>query len=649
VAQGPLGDAPNTQEGIVMTTDANLVHRSVPADDSPAAGDGAASGAPAAESREPGPGRTIALNADFARRGVWAGVEDLVEQAYLDLSAKGRSDILDSHNYELHLTLPKYRDGIPLAYASLTDTTTGVEKTRNFPLDRAYRVVHGLVGLVLQWREACPEPGGWTILVRDFDRSQHLARRFFVELARRAAPRGDITVLAQTGSVAEGAALDLHRSSPVALGAQARQALEARERSLSRDEIDRLEPLVETLGLDTMEEHYPELLAHYRRTGADLPAALVALKACCLYNHFGYYHESGSFVDTVMPHFEALVEDEEARWNYIGNIFQGLVMIGRQDEALRIVETYAEPHLTRPDLRAKMSYLLSMIHLRYASTPDLRLAEKHILAAIDYIDAAEASLDPAEFHFMKVFIDNGLAFLRVRQGRKEEALHLCQTGYERLTTALGEERHRLHRSVLQYNTAQVYVMLDQPDAALAHYAKSIEMDPYYSEYYNETANILQRQERYEEALDAYELAIRYSAPYPEVFFNKAVCQTQLGQWDSALASFATSLELEPRQPEAYLLRAEVYGVLDRSEEALADLDAVIAADRDSVTARVNRAVLHFNDARYDLALADMDQVIALDGGDPEHYENRAEIHKAMGRAELYARDLSRAGELRVAV
>jgi tetratricopeptide (TPR) repeat protein len=650
VAQGPLGGASNTSEGILMT-DSKLAHRSVPADDFLPSDKGASRGAPDRESEAPNPARVIAVNADFARRGVWAGVEDLVEQAYLDLSASGRRDILDPHNYELHLTLLKHRGDIPLAHASLTDTARGAEKTRNFPLDRAYRIVHGLVGLILQWRDACPEPGIWTILVGNFDDSQHLARCFFVELARRAAPRGDIVVLAETDSVPPGAALDLYRSAPVALGAETRQALKALETAgppLSAEEIEKLEHLIGTGGFETMEEHYPKMLAHYRRTDADLPAALIALKALCLYNHFGYYHESGSFADTVLPHFEALVADEDARWNYIGNIFQGLVMIDRQEEALRVIETLAEPHLTRPDLRAKMSYLLSMIFLRYSSTPDLRLAEKHILAAVDYIDAAEAGMDPDDFHFMKVFIDNGLAFLRVRQGRKAEALHLCQTGYERLTTALGEARHRLHRSVLQYNMAQVYVALDQPEAALEHYAKSIEMDPYYSEYYNESGNILQREGRYEEALDAYEFAIRYSAPYPEVFFNKAVCQTHLGQWEAALASFATSLELEPRQPEAYLLRAEVYGVLDRDGEALADLDAVIAADDRAVTARVNRAVLHFNDERFDLALADMDQVIALDGGDPEHYENRAEIHKAMGRAELYGDDLRQAGELRVA-
>ncbi|MBV8687423.1 MAG: tetratricopeptide repeat protein [Alphaproteobacteria bacterium] len=618
-----------------MTPDAKLLHRPVP-DDLPTAG---------AAPEAPSPGRTIALNADFARRGVWAGVEDLVEQAYLDLRAKGLGDVLERHNYELHLALPRHRDGMPLAYASLTDTATGAEKTRNFPLDRAYRLVHGLVGLVLEWRAASPEPGTWTILVGRFDDSQHLARRFFIELARRAAPRGDILVLAETGSLPGGTALDLHASAPVVLGAEARQALESLERPDGEDGNGRL---AEAVRLETMEEHYPELLAHYRRIGDDRSAALIALKALCLYNHYGYYHESGSFVDTVLPQFDALVRDEADRWNYIGNIFQGLVTIGRLDEARRIIETLAEPQLTRPDLRAKMSYLLSMVYLRYAARPDLALAEKHILAAVDYIDAAEGTIDPDDFHFMKVFIDNGLAFLRVRQGRQAEALHLCQAGYERLTTALGEERHRLHRSVLQYNTAQVYVALDQLDAALVHYAKSIQMDPYYSEYYNESGNILQRQERYEEALAAYDLAIRYSAPYPEVFFNKAVCETQLGRWEEALASFATSLEMEPRQPEAYLLRAEVLSALDRDEEALADLDAVVAADGDAVTARVNRAVLRFNRAQYDLALVDMDHVVALDAGNPEQYENRAEIHKAMGRADLHADDLRRAGALRAA-
>ncbi|WP_404338619.1 tetratricopeptide repeat protein [Sphingomonas sp. MMS12-HWE2-04] len=572
-------------------------------------------------------GRVIELDACFARGGAWTGVQALIEQGYAELRAKGRGDIIDRHNYELHMVLLKRRHEIPLAYASLTDSSTGVEKTRNFPLDRAYRIVHGLVGFVLEWRATDSGSAPWTIRVARLDAAQHLATRFFTELARRAGARGSIRIEPLADS-------ELWRARA---GGAAR---------LDADEAETLERQIDALGQEAAEEHYPALLAHYRETGNARAAAAIALKALCLYNHYGYYHESGSFADTVLPHVAALAPDEEARWNYIGNIFQGLVMIGRQDEALRVVETLAEPYLTRPDLRAKMHYLLSMIHLRYAVVPDLALAQTHILAAAQYIDAAEGAIEPDEFHFLKVFIDNGLAFLRVRQNRKAEALALCQAGFERLTAALGEARHRLHRSVLQYNAAQVYVALGQPQAALDHYAKSIEMDPHYSEYYNESANLLQGLGRYDEALAAYDLAIRYSAPYPEVHYNRAVCQSQLEQWDAALASFERSLELNPDQPEAYLLRAEVFGVLDRSAEALADLDRVIVADQDAVSARVNRAVLHFNAQSYGLALADMDHVIAVEPDNPEHYENRAEIFRALGDDERCARDMRRAEAVR---
>ena len=185
--------------------------------------------------------------------------------------------------------------------------------------------------------------------------------------------------------------------------------------------------------------------------------------------------------------------------------------------------------------------MLSMIHLRYARKPDLALAEHYILLAAQDIAAARGAIDDADQTFLRVFIDNGLAFLRVRQGRARDALALCQEGYALLTRELGDDRHALHRSVLQYNTAQVYVMLDRAEDALAHYRKSIEMDPYYSEYYNESGNLLQRQGRFEEALALYELAVRYSAPYPEVHFNRGVCQSQTGDWEAALASFALSL------------------------------------------------------------------------------------------------------------
>ncbi|QAY76229.1 tetratricopeptide repeat protein [Sphingosinicella sp. BN140058] len=583
-----------------------------------------------------GEDRAFVLDARFSHRGTWAGIEDLVESAYLALRRLGRDDLIDRYNYALHMVLPRHRQGLALVHATLTDSSEGTERTRNFPLDRAYRIVHSLVELIVDWQREVAPTGQWTVLARGFDEAQHLSRRFFAELARRAS---SIKVVVETE--------DGNASAPEPFAELVQNELPST--IIDEQEKEQLEAVLDSCGFDLFEQHYPALLAHYRHYGYELAAARLAIRALSICNHYGYYHESGSFAEAVLPHFDAIVGDDQVlRWNLVGNIFQGLVMVGQQDRAQSVVEALAGEHLTRPDLLAKMNYVLAMVHLRYATVQDIGRAEHHLGLAGEMVAAARGMLPPDEYHFFKVFSDNGLAFLRVRQGRREEALALCTEGYALLTAELGEHRHKLHRSVLQYNAAQVYVMLDRLDDALAYYAQAAEMDPYYSEYHNEAGNILQRQERYAEALEAYDRAIAYSAPYPQVHFNKAVCHTHLEQWDEALAAFGYSLELDPAQSEALLMRAEILDALGREDEALADIETAIALDGELVTARVNRAVAYF--ARGDLtgALRDMDHVIAIERDEPSHYENRAEIYRAMAHEDQYLRDLEKARDLRLA-
>jgi tetratricopeptide (TPR) repeat protein len=289
-----------------------------------------------------------------------------------------------------------------------------------------------------------------------------------------------------------------------------------------------------------------------------------------------------------------------------------------------------------------------MHHLRYAKAKDAHLAEQYILRAVENVRQAKGRPGDLQYAFVKVFVDNGLAFLRARQGYHQEALDLCQSGYDFITEELGEDRHLLHRSVLHYNIAQVYVMMGRLDEGLEYFSKTILMDPNYSEYHNETGNILQDQGRYQEAVDRYAVAIRCSAPYAEVYFNKAVCHARLEEYDVALHCFDFSLELNPDQPSAYALRADLLRELGRIDEALEGYDSAIALGYDSTAMRVNRAVLHYNNGSYAQALADMDHVIALDPDDGAHYENRAAIYQAMQREELYLRDLEMAERLSVA-
>lgn len=591
------------------------------------------------------PRRTLRVDADFGRDGVWSGVRDIVEQAYLDARSRGVEESIDRHHYALNRVLPQHRHALSLKYATLTDSTVDAERTRNFPLDRAYRLVNALIEMTLHWKRRAGAGERWVIVVENFDRAQHLATRYFAELARHGAGAEGIDVLVDTAL--DAGALDGRakrmRAIESDLGEESLGVPVAPATELDAGAVADIGSTLLSNDIDAWEGLYPSLLRYFRKQGDHVRSADVAIHALCICNHYGYYHEAVSFADTVLANLDDLVgEDQILRWNYIGNLFTGLVTTGRADDALRMLVERADPAITLPEYRAKMHYLLSMIHLRFLSSPDMAAAERHILQAVESIEASAREADPADYVFLRVFINNGLAFLRVRQGQHTEALELCRTGYALLTDALGEEKHQLHRSVLQYNIAQVYAMIGREEDALDYYRKAMQMDPYYSEYYNEAGNLMQRMGRFDEAEAMYDLAIEYSAPYPEVYFNKGICRMGTGRIEEALPCLAQSLLLNPEQPELYILRAELLESLGRVEETLADYDAALALSPDAVTARVNRAVMHYDAGRYDLALVDMDRAIALDPGEASHYLNRAEIHKAMAQRDLYQRDLAAA-------
>ena len=595
--------------------------------------------------------RIIRVDGDFSRTGTWTGVSEIIEQAYLSLRARGESTLIERHDYALNRALPAYRTELLPKYYTLTDSTQDAERTRNFPLDRAYRLINSLVEVTLAWKRHEDPQRRWRIVVERFDLAQHLASRYFAELARRGTGHDGFEVVVETAMHADAMARrmpwmatsdvlpeDTELGSPV-----------PPPPALEEDDVDRIGRTLLSDDFESWERLYPALLRYFRGTGDVVRAADVSIHALCLCNHYGYYHEAASFADGVLAQLDALVGDNQAlRWNYLGNLFTGLVTTGREQDTLQILLDHAEPRISLDEYRARMHYLLSMIFLRFLKTPDMAASEHHLMEALASIEACRHTSREADYLFLRVFINNGLAFLRVRQGRHVEAMELCRTGYGLLTDALGEEKHRLHRSVLQYNIAQVYAMLGENDNALAYYQHAMEMDPHYSEYYNEAGNLLQRSERFAEAEALYDRAIEFSAPYPEVHFNKGICALNLGRTEEATANFARSLELNPLQPDVYALRAELLADAGDVEAALRDYDTALALAPNLVAARVNRAVLHYEAGRFEAALADMDRAIALEPQQPDHYLNRAEIHKAMAQRDLYQRDLAAAEACREA-
>ena len=571
------------------------------------------------------------VDASFGRGGVWGGVEALVAQALLDLRAAGEEAIIDEHRIPLYAVLRERWGALPAIPQTLTDSSVGLERTRNYPLDRAYRIVHGLVDLMDDWHRIRRNGQRRRLFVGAFDEAGHLANRFFRELDRRGTGF-DVRLLADGKTDPIGA---------TPIDTKARTALLARhldgfeEATFAGVDDTALARTARNAPTDAFEAFYPPLLAEQRRRGLTVDAAATALRALCIYNHNGYYREAAAFCDSVTDSFDAMVgNDQTRRWNCVGNMFQALSMTERRHEAQALIERLAAPHLTEPALRAKMHYVLAMIHLRYSNQPNPALAEHHLDQALVEIDRAAPTLAIEDFCFFRVFIGNGIAFLRVRQGRPADALQLCRDGHAELMATLGEERHRLHRSVLRYNAAQVLTMIGEVDAAIEAYGDAIEIDPNYSEYYNELGNILQREERFAEAVGCYRHAASVSAPYSEVMFNLGICLCRMDDWRGAAAPLARAMLLDPDKPEYQVLAAEIAEQDGRADDVPALLQSALATQPDYVPALVNMATWLFEKGKLAEALRYVERAIVQEPDEQVHRDNHAAIIAAMRPAAM---------------
>jgi tetratricopeptide (TPR) repeat protein len=324
------------------------------------------------------------------------------------------------------------------------------------------------------------------------------------------------------------------------------------------------------------EGQLPLLIETWRRSDAPERALRWQVEAMGHYNHAGLYEASLPYADAVQAGLERLgAEDRALYFAAVSVLYFCYVPLGRAEAARAIMERA----LTRVEDAggdARLSYLLSMLHARFLKPADQAKAEAYLQRALDVL--ANADLPDGERHFLTVFTMNGLAFVRLRQGRLQEAVQLCRDGVARLNEHLDPERHRLHRSVLLFNIAQVHAQIGPYEDAIAYFSQAMEMDPNYSEYYNDRGAVFFKMNRLEDAERDYLQAIELSPPYAEVWTNLGQCYRAMERLDDAVRAYTRALDLDPDCTLAVVGRADALFALDRAELALEDYDRALAAE-----------------------------------------------------------------------
>jgi tetratricopeptide (TPR) repeat protein len=588
-----------------------------------------------------GGARVWFLPCDFATGGPWAGVRDLFGSLVTSIPAV-KAAVLRRHDYELVRVLPSLRSSLGSSREGLTETAPVVERVRNAPADRAFRLSHGLADLFFEVQAG--EPASPAVLACDsFDQASAIATHFFTGLLRRSACRLPLTLLV-AGAPGTAPAL-LARFAPGTTRHTVAPALTGgtdsdRETADPRAAAAQAEEFEERAAADSgaKESLLPSLIRLWLAAGRydrALPWLVLGLET---YNFMGIYSESAIYGEQALAiQKEICPDDQRLHLRIVAKLFYSYIALKRPKEALRFFLTEAPRERQPPLHRAKICYALAMVHARYLPQRDFARGEDLLAEGLRHLEEADATAD--DYHFEYVWNRNGLAMIRQFQGRPGEALELCREGYALLAEHLAPGAHRLHRSVLVYNMAQVQAAMGATEEAIAQYTAVIALDPNYSDYYNERGNAYLRLGRFAEALADYERASQLSPPYPEVLVNLGQCCRELGQMARATDAYSRALDLEPDLLLALLGRAQTYDATGQIDAAVADYSAALELDPGAWQARLNRGILHYGEGRLAACLADLDAAIALAPEVAQLYQNRSVALAHLGRHDEAMADL----------
>lgn len=580
--------------------------------------------------------RTWLLDCDFEEGGPLAGVTTLFRSILPDLSSS-RPDLLAKHNYELIRTLPELLKTLGLHRPTLTDSSSREEKVRHYPADRAYRILHGLVELLDSWKEG---EAPWIIACDRFDHIGFMGLRFFRELLRRRGGRLRITLLVVTcPGEAENALKRLGVCADLSIS---RLQLP----TFTQEKIDRerfcgfAASLEERVGDDPLEIeiHGTELIRLWRLAGR--PDKVFQWKCVALdtYNRLGFYEDDRVYGEQVRAERELYAPDDATlHWQIFKKLFSCHISLQNGEAGHLLAQEEVIGRIEGAERKSQLCYLLAMLHARFLPAKNFDKAESYLDEGIRHLE--EAEMPPDKFHFVYVFNRNGLALVRHFQGRYEEAIELCRSGYERLKVHLSSDKHRLHRSVLLYNIAQVYAAIGEHEQAILHYSAAAEMDPNYSEYFNDRGNVLLKLGRLQDALRDYLHAAELSPPYFELYTNLGQCYRRMSLMEDAEAAYSRALDLKPLQVLALLGRAQTREALGDPVAAMADYDAAISVQPDLWDAYAGRAVLRYEMGNLDESLGDLNRAVELAPEVATLYQNRATVLADLGHLQQSAMDL----------
>ena len=635
------------------------------------------------------PGPQLVIDAHRRLRGPYTAGGSLIRALVPEVLAR-TPELVPGRATEILCVAPELEGVVPAGPQTLTSLAVPEERTRYYSRLRTRRIAHGLAEFLRDLQAGQP---GRTVVIENLDQADPTDVELAAVLLRRLDPARLALVIGSAGEVAGpvGPPFGELARRRVAAALPAREPAErsplARAAAFVRSDGTSDDPalLAGYAGLDPArtaalhDARADELdrrgefslrlgaIAWHREHGSDpagsgVAALKGALEHCIALGFYDATVDAGT-------RGRALVDPErqfDRYWAFTAKLTMALSALGRAAEAEALYDEL-RALTTNPQYHLAAAYTTAMLYTRHHDED-----RKDHLRAKGWANTAIAFAlqlpDPKERAFQVAFNRNGLALVEVHLKHLDVALELVDAALAELDAALEPTEHRLHRSVLVYNRAQVHAGLGHLAAALADYDAVIGADPNYSEYHFERGNLHRRAGDLEAARVDYDVAIRTSPPYPEAYYNRADVLVELGQTDAALADFSEVIELDPEHVDARINRAGLLLEVEDGEQvdaalatATADVEvglalapgnphllllsarladqradadpaeklyaAALEADPRLVAAWTGRAVMRFGRGDVDGALRDLDNALRIEP-DPVAFYNRGVAHQS---------------------
>ncbi|HMK23297.1 MAG TPA: tetratricopeptide repeat protein [Terriglobales bacterium] len=167
---------------------------------------------------------------------------------------------------------------------------------------------------------------------------------------------------------------------------------------------------------------------------------------------------------------------------------------------------------------------------------------------------------------------------------------------------------------VQFTVGNYYFFQQQLEEALAHYKRSAEMAPNYSQVYNLMGYCLRQKGDYSGAEQAFKKYIELIPNDPNPYDSYAELLLKMGRYEDSIAQYRKALSIDPKFNPSYFGLAADYMYSGQSKEAAAELQRMADAARNDGelrTAYFGMAVLASDSGKFDEALAAMDKEFAV--------------------------------------